>query len=220
MTTTQPQASDPANPLLDAWATPHDTPPFAAIRPEHFRPAFDRAMADHMAEVEAIAAVSESPSFDNTIAALERSGRPLTRVSAVFRALAGAHTNDALMAIERDMAPRLAAHRNRIHLHDSLYALIKALWDRRADLGLTGEEARVLERYAVTFRRAGAGLPQPTRARIAVIGERLAELGTTFSQNVLADEQAYALVLESEEDLAGLSEAARAAARAAAEERG
>jgi peptidyl-dipeptidase Dcp len=124
------------------------------------------------------------------------------------------------MAIERDMAPLLAAHRNRIHLHDGLYARIKALWDRRAELGLTGEEARVLERYAVTFRRAGAGLPQATRARIAAIGERLAELGTAFSQNVLADEQAYALVLEGEADMAGLSEGARAAAKAAAEERG
>jgi peptidyl-dipeptidase Dcp len=220
MTTTQPQANEPANPLLGPWATPHDSPPFAAIRPEHFRPAFDRAMADHVAEVEAIAATPDSPSFNNTIAALERSGQPLTRVSAVFRALAGAHTNDALMAIERDMAPLLAAHRNRIHLHDGLYARIKALWDRRAELGLTGEEARVLERYAVTFRRAGAGLPQATRARIAAIGERLAELGTAFSQNVLADEQAYALVLEGEADMAGLSEGARAAAKAAAEERG
>jgi peptidyl-dipeptidase Dcp len=220
MTTTQSQANAPANPLLGPWATPHDSPPFAAIRPEHFRPAFDRAMADHVAEVEAIAATPDSPSFNNTIAALERSGQPLTRVSAVFRALAGAHTNDALMAIERDMAPLLAAHRNRIHLHDGLYARIKALWDRRAELGLTGEQARVLERYAVTFRRAGAGLPQATRARIAAIGERLAELGTAFSQNVLADEQAYALVLEGEADMAGLSEGARAAAKAAAEERG
>src|SRR6516225_2770260 len=220
MTTTQPQANAPANPLLGPWATPHDSPPFAAIRPEHFRPAFDRAMADHVAEVEAIAVAPDSPSFDNTIAALERSGQPLTRVSAVFRALAGAHTSDALMAIERDMAPLLAAHRNRIHLHDGLYARIKALWDRRAELGLTGEEARVLERYAVTFRRAGAGLPEAARARIAVIGERLAELGTTFSQNVLADEQAYALVLESAADLAGLPDYVRAAAGAAAQERG
>jgi peptidyl-dipeptidase Dcp len=209
-----------ANPLLDTWAAPYDAPPFAAIRPEHFRPAFDRAMADHMAEVEAIAGQPEPPSFANTIAALERSGQALKRVSAVFFALAGAHTNDALMAIERDMAPLLAAHRNRIHLHDGLYARIKALWDRRAELGLAPEQARVLERYAVTFRRAGAGLPEATRARIAAIGERLAALGTAFSQNVLADEQAYALVLEGEADLAGLSDAARAAARNAAAERG
>src|ERR1700693_3548559 len=95
---------EPATPLLGAWIPPHETPPFGAIRPEHFRPAFDRAMADHMAEIEAIAEAPEAPSFANTIAALERGGRALDRVSAVFHALAGAHTDDALMAIEREMA--------------------------------------------------------------------------------------------------------------------
>src|SRR5215831_6729332 len=219
-TATQSGSEDQANPLLGAWTPPDETPPFAAIQPEHFRPAFDHAMAEHIAEVEAIAACPDTPSFANTVAALERSGRALDRVSAVFHALAGAHTNDALMAIEREMAPLLAAHHNRIHLHDGLYARIKALWDGRDTLGLTPEEVRVLERYDVTFRRAGAGLPADTKSRIAAIGERLAALGTAFSQNVLADEQAYALVLEGEEDLAGLSESARAAARAAAAERG
>src|SRR5882762_6809946 len=213
-------SQDQSNPLLGEWTPPDETPPFPAIRPEHFRPAFDRAMADHMAEIEAIATGGDAPSFANTIVALERSGRALDRVSAVFHALAGAHTNDALMAIEREMSPLLAAHRNRIHLHDGLYARIKALWDARDTLGLMPEQARVLERYDVTFRRAGAGLPADTKSRIAAIGERLAALGTAFSQNVLADEQAYALVLEREEDLAGLSEGARAAARAAAAERG
>jgi len=213
-------SQDQSNPLLGEWTPPDETPPFPAIRPEHFRPAFDRAMAEHMAEIEAIATCADTPSFANTIVALERSGRALDRVSAVFHALAGAHTNDALMAIEREMSPLLAAHRNRIHLHDGLYARIKALWDGRDTLGLTPEQRRVLERCDVTFRRAGAGLPADATGRIAAIGERLATLGTAFSQNVLADEQAYALVLEREEDLAGLSEGARAAARAAAAERG
>ena len=215
-----PSTHDRANPLLEAWTSPDETPPFLAIRPEHFRPAFDRAMADHMAEIEAIASCLDTPTFANTIAALERSGRALERVSAVFQALAGAHTNDALMAIEREMSPLLAAHRNRIHLHDGIYARIKALWDRRDALGITSEEGRVLQRYQVTFRRAGAGLPPDVTSRIAAIGERLAALGTAFSQNVLADEQGYALVLDGEEDLSGLSESARAAARAAAAERG
>jgi peptidyl-dipeptidase Dcp len=213
-------SQDQSNPLLGEWTPPDETPPFPAIRPEHFRPAFDRAMAEHMAEIEAIATCADTPSFANTIVALERSGRALDRVSAVFHALAGAHTNDALMAIEREMSPLLAAHRNRIHLHDGLYACIKALWDGRDTLSLTPEQRRVLERYDVTFRRAGAGLPADAKSRIAAIGERLATLGTAFSQNVLNDEQAYALVLEGEEDLAGLSEGARAAARAAAAERG
>jgi peptidyl-dipeptidase Dcp len=218
--TSSPSNPDQANPLLEAWTLPGGTPPFPAIRPEHFRPAFDRAMADHMAEIEAIASAADTPSFANTITALERSGHALEQVSAVFHALTGAHTNDALMAIEREMSPLLAAHRNRIHLHDGLYARIKALWERHDALGLAREEARVLERYHVTFRRAGAGLATDAKRRIAAIGERLAALGTAFSQNVLADEQAYALVLESEEDLVGLSEGARAAAGAAAAERG
>ncbi|HSV24978.1 MAG TPA: M3 family metallopeptidase [Xanthobacteraceae bacterium] len=221
MSSPQPTpTNDRTDPLLGAWTSPHETPPFAAIRPEHFRPAFDRAMADHRAEIEVIANCSDCPSFANTIVALERSGQALDRVSDVFDMLAGAHTNDALMEIEREMSPLLAAHHNRIHLHDGLYARIKTLWDRRAELGLTPEQARVLERYDVTFRRAGAGLPAVAKSRMAEICERLAVLGTAFSQNVLADEQAYVLVLDGEEDLAGLSDGARAAARAAAAERG
>src|SRR5437879_5878946 len=141
-TATQNGSQDRTNPLLGGWTPPDETPPFPAIRPEHFRPAFDHAMADHMAEIEAIAGCPEPPSFANTIVALELSGRALDRVSAVFHALAGAHTNDALMAIEREMSPPLAAHRNRIHLHDGLYARIKLLWDGRDALGLTSEQAR------------------------------------------------------------------------------
>jgi peptidyl-dipeptidase Dcp len=194
-------ADNTPNPLLEAWTTPHETPPFAVIRPEHFRPAFDRAMADHIVEIEAIVACPEAPSFANTIGALERSGRALDRVSAVFHALAGAHTSDVLMAIEREMSPLLAAHRNRVRLHDGLYARIKALRDQSDSIRLSSEEARVLERYDTTFRRAGAGLPADAKGRIAAIEERLAALGTAFSQNVLADEQAYALFLDSEEDL-------------------
>src|SRR5271167_1714766 len=132
--------------------------------------------------------------------------------------LAGASTNDAIQALEREMSPRLAAHRNSIHLHGGLYPRIKALWDRRAELGLAPEQERVLERYEVTFRRAGAGLDEAGKKRVAEIGERLATLGTAFSQNVLADEQSYALVLETEDDLAGLTAAQRMAAQDAAQE--
>jgi peptidyl-dipeptidase Dcp len=224
MTMTDPplavSRSNADNPLLDSWPAPYETPPFAAIRPEHFRPAFDIAMAEHLAEIAIIADSRHPAGFENTIAALERSGQALTRISATFHALAGAHTGDALMAVEREMSPLLAAHRDRIHLYEGLYPRIKALWDRHAELGLTAEQARVLERYETTFRRAGAGLAAADRRRLAEISKRLAELGTAFSQNVLADEQAYALVLDSEAELAGLSEQARAAARAAAEERG
>jgi peptidyl-dipeptidase Dcp len=213
-------AAQADNPLLGAWTGPADTPPFAAIRPAHFKPAFEKAMAAQLTEIEAIAGQTEAPNFGNTIAALERSGRALSQVSAVFHCLAGAHTNPDIQALERDMSPRLAAHRNRIQLHPGLYARIKALWDRRRELGLSPEEVRVLERYELTFRRAGAALDGADKRRVAEIGERLASLGTAFSQNVLADEQSYVLVLETEDDLAGLSPAQIMAAKEAAQERG
>jgi peptidyl-dipeptidase Dcp len=220
MTSSAPAPAQAGNPLLEAWADPADTPPFAAISPADFKPAFETAMAEQLAEIEAIAGATAAPSFANTIAALERSGRALAKVSAVFQCLAGAHTNADIQALEREMSPRLAAHRNRIQLHPSLYVRVKALWDHRGELGLSPEEARVLERYELTFRRAGAGLEAADKKRVAAIGERLASLGTAFSQNVLADEQSYALVLETEDDLAGLSAGQITAAKEAAQERG
>lgn len=218
---TEVSASHPAsgdNPLLAAWDTPFAAPPFAAIRPEHFGPAFETAFAEHRAEVAAIAAEAAAPTFANTIAALERAGRTLSRVSAAFFALVGAHSNDAILALERDVVPRLAAHWDAIHMNQALFRRIAAIKTEAA--GLDAEQTRVLDRYFTTFRRAGAGLDAAARSRLAEIGERLAALGTRFSQRVLADEQGYALPLDSEDDLAGLPEHLRAAARAAAQERG
>ncbi len=216
-----PSATSAAdNPFFEEWTGPFGAPPFGRIAPGHFPPAFDAAFAAHDAEVAAIAADPMAPSFDNTIAALELSGRLLGRVTDVFRALAGAHTNPELLAIERDIAPRRARHWDGMLHNAALFGRIDALHGARARLGLTAEQQRVLERYHLDFKRAGAALALPAKARLAAINERLATLGTAFSQNVLADEQAYALVLESEEDLAGLPDYVRAAARAAAQERG
>jgi peptidyl-dipeptidase Dcp len=213
--------SEPAslNPLLRTWDTPFGIPPFADIRPEHFLPAFGQAMVEHATEVEAIAAQAAPADFDNTVVALENSGRLLSRVSSVFHALAGAHTNDALQAVERDIAPKLAAHYSRIFLDRRLYERVDGVL-RLASGGLTAEQKRVLDRYHTAFRRAGAHLDESAKQRLAAISERLASLGTAFSQNVLADEQDYTLVLEGEADLAGLPGFLRAAAREAAEERG
>jgi len=206
------------NPLLAPWDTPFAAPPFAAIAPDHFGPAFTAAFAEHDREVAAIAARTAAPTFANTVAALERSGRTLARVSAAFFALVGAHSNPALLALERDIAPRLTAHWDAIYMNQTLFRRIAAV---KADpAGLDAEQARVLERYFVTFRRAGAGLDEAARARLAEIGERLAALGTKFSQRVLSDEQSYVLPLDGEADLAGLPEHQRAAARAVAQERG
>ena len=209
----------PANPLLRDWTGAFGLPPFGAIHPEHFRPAFDQALAAHRAEIDAIAGGAEPPSFENTIAALERSGRDLDRVANVFFVLAGADTSDAIEAVERDMSPLLARHANALYLNGPLYARIADLHARRGALGLNAEQARVLDRYHTRFVRAGAALEKPAQDRLAAINERLASLGTQFGQNVLADEKAYALILD-EADLDGLPEFARAAARAAAEERG
>src|SRR4051812_12531989 len=207
------------NPLLAEWSAPFGVPPLDAIEAEHFPPAFEQALAAHRQEIGAVAGSPAEPDFDNTVAALERSGRLLTRVSNVFYVLAGAHTSDAIQAIERDMAPKLARHWNEIHLNEALFARIDSLHRRAGTLGLSPEQARVLERYHALFRRAGAGLAAAAKDRLKEIGDRLASLGTSFGQNVLADEQSYVLPL-GEDDLAGLPDFARAAARGDAEERG
>ena len=210
----------PENPLLADWTGAEAAPPFDRISPEHFRQAYERALAQHESEISAIAAGPAPPSFDNTIAAMERSGRVLTRVGNVFHVLVGAHSNDELLAIEREIAPQIARHWNRIHTNAALFRRIDAL-ARRADLlGLTAEQKRVLERYHITFRRAGAGLDAAAKKRLAEIIERLASLGTAFSQNLLADEQTFVLSLEDEAELAGLPEFMREAMKSEAAERG
>jgi len=210
-------AQTAANPLLTAAVAPFGVPPLGEVRPEHFPSAFEQALAEHASEVAAIAADPGAPTFDNTVAALERSGRLLSGVTNVFYVLAGAHTNEAIQAIERDLAPRLAQHWNEIHLNDALFGRLDALHDKAT--GLNAEQARVLERYHALFRRAGAGLDATKKQRLKEIAQRLATLGTSFGQNVLADEQSYVLPLGSD-DLAGLPDFARAAARGAAQERG
>ena len=209
-----------SNPLLRPWTGPFEAPPFAEIEPAHFRPAFDAALAANVAEIDAIAKNPDAPSFANTIEALERSGADLDRVSSVFFNLAGSDSNDALQAIERAMAPILSRHSSSIYLDADLFRRIDDLWARRDTLGLSPEQARVLERYHTIFSRAGGGLPQEAKDRLAAIAERLATLGTQFSQNLLADEKAYELVLDGPEDLAGLPRALVDAAAATAEARG
>ncbi len=212
-------SSDLPNPLLATWSGEFELPPFAAIKAEHFRPAFDRALAEHRDEIATIAQNPADPSFENTIAALEKSGRELERVANVFFVLTGADTSDEIEAIEREVSPLLARHNNALYLNPALYSRIAALYEQRDALSLNPEQARVLQRYHTRFVRAGAALDKPAQERLAAINERLASLGTQFGQNVLADEKSFAMILD-EGDLAGLPDFARAAARAAAEERG
>ncbi|MGY4256858.1 peptidyl-dipeptidase Dcp [Bradyrhizobium sp. USDA 4516] len=208
-----------ANPLLKAWRTPLETPPFAEIKPEHFLPAFEQAFADHSAEVTAITHDPALPDFDNTITALERSGKLLSKVSAVFYDLVSAHSSPAILEIDKEVSPRMARHWNPIMMNAVLFGRIAMLHEKRASLGLTGEQMRLLERTYTRFRRSGAGLDDAAKARMAEINERLAHLGTSFSHHLLGDEQEWFMEL-GEADRAGLSDTFVAAAKAAAEERG
>ncbi|WP_298982066.1 M3 family metallopeptidase [uncultured Roseibium sp.] len=207
------------NPLIADWNTPFKLPPFGDIKPEHFKEAFDHAMAQATIEVKTIADQEASPTFENTIVALEQAGKDLTRVAQTFFNLTGAHTNKDIQAIERDVAPKLAKHSSETLLNAKLYNRIASLWDQRTTLDLNAEDARVLERYRTMFQRAGAGLDEPGKERMAEISQRLATLGTGFSQNVLKDESDFQLVLESEEDRAGLPDFLLNAAAEAAKER-
>jgi len=212
-------AAAQSNPLLKAWQTPFETPPFADIAPEHFLPAFEQAFADHAAEIAAITHDPSVPDFANTITALERSGKLLAKVSAVFHDLVSAHSNLALMEIDKEVSLRMARHWNPIMMNAVLFGRIALLHDNRATLDLTGEQRRLLERTYTRFRRSGAGLDEAAKARMAEINERLAHLGTTFSHHLLGDEQDWSMEL-GEADRDGLSDSFVVAARSAAEERG
>jgi peptidyl-dipeptidase Dcp len=208
-----------ANPLLRAWQTPFETPPFAEIAPEHFLPAFEQAFADHAAEIAAIEHDPATPDFANTITALERSGKLLSKVSAVFYDLVSAHSNPALLEIDKEVSLRMARHWNPIMMNAVLFGRIAMLHDNRASLRLSSEQLRLLERSYTRFHRAGAGLDEAAKKRMAEINERLAQLGTTFSHHLLGDEQDWFMEL-GEGDRDGLPESFVAAAEAAAEDRG
>jgi peptidyl-dipeptidase Dcp len=208
------------NPLLAPWRDPFGVPPFGKIHPEHFSPAFNTAIKEHAAEVDNIAKAKSRATFANTIEALEKSGQSLTRVARVFYNLTGADTNPKLQKIEREMSPKLAEHSSRITLNQALFRRINDLYERRTELGLDAEQLRVLERHHLGLVRSGARLDAEGRKRIAAINKRLATLGTQFGQNILADEQAFKLVLDSERDLDGLPDFVRAAAARAASDLG
>ncbi len=211
---------DTANPLLQPWATPYDLPPFAALRAEHFEPALRQAMQGHRDELDAIAAQAEPASFDNTLTRLDASGRLLARLEATFHNLCASDTSPALQQVQRDMAAPIAAHSNAVYMHAGLFARIDAVHAKRAALGLTPEQQRLLEQTHRDFVRAGARLAPAAQQRYAALMERLAALTTQFGQNVLADENGYRLSLEGQADLAGLPDFVRAAARQAAADRG
>lgn len=210
-----------SNPLLQDWNDqPYGLPPFARIEAAHFAPAFEAALAEHRAELDRIATQAESPSFENTIAAFDRSGRLLARLEHLFYTLGASATSPELQAAQRALAAPLAAHGNAVYMHAALFKRVDALYAERQALGLSAEQLRLLERIHLDFVRAGAKLQGEAQARYAQVVERLAELHTVFGQNVLADESSYQLLLRGEDELAGLPDFVRAAARQAAVDRG
>jgi peptidyl-dipeptidase Dcp len=216
---TAPTAPAHVNPLLKAWQTPFEAPPFGEIAPEHFLPAFEQAFVDHAAEIAAITHDPSEPDFANTVTALERAGKLLSRVSAVFYDLVSADSNPALLEIDKEVSLRMARHWNPIMMNAVLFGRIALLHDNLATLELSPEQTRLLERTYTRFHRSGAGLDEAAKARMAEINERLAHLGTTFSHHLLGDEQDWFMEL-GHSDRDGLSDTFIAAAKAAASERG
>ena len=207
------------NPLLADWTTPFGLAPFDTIRDADFAPALDVALAEHRAEIDAIATNPEAPDFANTIEALEAAGKSADRVLGVFWTLAGADSTPAREALQREFSPRLSAHWSAITANKALFARVEDLWQRRETLGLSDEQARVLMLTRRGFVRAGAALEGAAEARMTEIKARLATLGTAFTQNLLADERGWHMLL-SEADLEGLPPFLVDAARAAGAEKG
>jgi len=194
------------NPFFEISTLPNRMPPFDRIEDAHFVPAMERGMEQQLDEIETIAGNPEPPTFENTIVALERSGRLLGRVTAVFFNLVGADTNDKRQEIQREMSPRLSAHRDAIQLDPELFGRIDALHQRRDALSLNARQMRLLEEYHRDFVRAGARLDEEQKERLREINGELARLGTEFSQNVLKEVNDSAIVVETAAELEGLSE--------------
>ena len=199
-------AADPDNPLLKESALPYHYPPFDKIKDAHFVPAIEAGMRGQLEEVDVVANNSEKPTFENTVVALERTGRLLDRAEQTFSNLNACNTNPTLQKIEKEMAPKLSAHRDAIHLNGKLFARIQELYDNRDKLGLDPESAYLLERYYKDFVRAGAKLSDPDKEKLKKINAELATLQTQFEQNVLKEKNASSIVVDRKEELAGLSD--------------
>ncbi len=209
-----------SNPFAAESRLPLNYPAFDKIKNEHYGPAYEEGMKEQAAEIAKIANNKAAPTFENTIVAMERSGRLLERVSSVFGNLSGANTNDAMDALNRELAPKLSAHSDAIRMNEKLYARIKTLYDKRDKLKLDPESKRLLERYHTDFVRAGARLSPADKEKLKAYNAQLAALSTTFSQNVLKEANASALVVDTREELAGMSDKAIDAAAAAAKAKG
>jgi peptidyl-dipeptidase Dcp len=213
-------AAERTNPFFAPSTLPFQAPPFDRIQDADYQPAIERGMAEQLAEVEKIASQTSEPTFDNTIVAMERSGELLGRVQRAFSALTGANTNDVLQKVQSVEAPKLAAHNDALYLNDALFRRVKSVYDRRASLGLTPEQNRLVDRYYTDFVRAGAQLSEADKTRLRALNQEASKLRTQFSNRLLAATKAGAVVVDDRAQLRGLSDAEVAAAAEAAKMRG
>ncbi|WP_108251000.1 M3 family metallopeptidase [Planctomonas deserti] len=212
--------ADTSNPFFAPSTLPYQLPPFADIRDEHYLPAFERGFEEHLAEIAGIADSADEPTFENTIAAMERAGGTLERVAHVFFNKSSSDSSDFTNELEEQIAPRLAAHEDAIRLNSALYSRIRAVHDARAEAGLDAESVYLVERIFTEFTLAGAGLEDADKEKLRDYNQRLSTLTTRFEKNLLADTNDLALVFDSAEELDGLSDGELSAAAEAAKERG
>ncbi|MEO8672572.1 MAG: M3 family metallopeptidase, partial [Tahibacter sp.] len=208
-----------SNPFFHESTLPFQYPPFDKIKDSDYTPAFERGMKDARAEVDKIADNKAAATFDNTIVAMEKAGLLLNRVTTTFFNLTGANTNDTLEKIQSEMAPKLSEHQDAIALNGKLFERVKSLYDNREKLGLDAESKRLVERYYTDFVRAGAKLSDADKTKLKAYNAELASLQTTFSQNLLKENNASAIIVDSKDELKGLSAEAIAAAAEAAKTR-
>jgi peptidyl-dipeptidase Dcp len=215
-----PSGSMSANPLFIESSLPYHAPRFDLIRNEHYQPALEEGMRQHLVEIDAIAKQTIPPTFDNTIVAMEKSGALLTRATKIFLGVAGANTNDTLQKVQEVEAPKLVADSDAIYLNDQLYRRVKSIYDRRASLNLNPEQTALIERYHRDFVRAGANLSEADKVRVRALNQELSRLSTDFTTKLLAGTKAGALVVDKVSDLDGLSPDEIETAAQAAKSRG
>ncbi|MBO5710817.1 MAG: peptidase M3, partial [Rikenellaceae bacterium] len=208
---------DQSNPLLEAYDTPFQTPPFHKIRIEHFKPAFEQAIAEHRAEIDAIANNQEDATFENTIVALENAGKTLGRVRYVFSCLTANVKDDALATLSREMTPILTAHSSEMALNEKIFSRIKTLYDNRNLLNLDKLQLRTLEKTYDDYVRRGAALDAESKEKMKQLNSELAMATLAFSENVLKETKNFKIVIENQEELKGVPESVvKAAAETAA----
>jgi peptidyl-dipeptidase Dcp len=208
------------NPFFQAYDTPYNVPPFDKIKNEHFKPAILEGIKKHEEEINAIANASATPTFDNTILAMENAGELLSNVNVVFSNLNSANTNKEIQNIAKETAPNLSAHRDNIYLNEKLFARVKALWNQKETLGLDLEQSKILDNSYKDFVRSGANLSDADKAILRKINGELSLTSLKYGQNILAETNKYELVIESKKDLAGLPQGLIEAAAADAKAKG